>query len=98
MSECVGARMAARSFGQRGLVSPPPPPAFSARRAPAPPSGEAIAADPAKGPLDAFDTGRNLIDALPLLTFAMILFLFGVYAVEVKAAFDAGKSGEPGVR
>ncbi len=93
--------MTTRSFGQRGVVSLPRP-AFPSTTTPPKTIASAerpvVAPGQARDRLDDLLESRSLVDALPLLTFAMILFLFGVYGVEVKAAFDPGRNGEPGVR
>jgi membrane associated rhomboid family serine protease len=76
------------------LAPAAPAPAFGVN------PGESLAIRPSESAVSHDDLGgeRNLADALPLLTFATIISLLVIYGVEVKAAFEFGKRGEPGVR
>ena len=85
--------MAAKTFGKRGTGSAmtvsyaPPIPA---------PAGEPEAAGQADA--RALPKERDLFDAMPLLTFGLIIFLIMVFGLQLRFAFGVDAAGEVGLR
>jgi rhomboid protease GluP len=75
------------TFGKRGLT-PPPAPKFTTAAAPAQSAPAALNfSGQAK-------RATRLADRLPILTIGLIVFLLGIFEIERRLAFDAGKGGQ----
>lgn len=85
--------MTTRTFGKRGLPlrTFAPPAAFASAAAT---TGVAFEDAPAPERSAIERLERNFIADVPFLTVTMILFLFFVFAIEKRFAFDIGKGGD----